>query len=53
LDGHEKTSILDLSKQMNMSREAVKKLLSSAQVKIRFQLNDSNLQRSSQFSFAI
>jgi RNA polymerase primary sigma factor len=53
LGGCQKTSLLDLSKQMNMSREAVKKLLSSAQAKIRFQLNDSSFQRSSQFSFAI
>ena len=54
LDGVESLSILDLSKKMNISREAVKRLLSSAQNKIRFQLQDisSSFQQHSSFSFA-
>lgn len=54
LDGVESLSILDLSKKMNISREAVKRLLSSAQNKIRLQLQDISFsfQQHSNFSFA-
>lgn len=55
LDGCEKTSILDLSKKMNMSRDGVKRLLTSGHNKIRLQLRDVNsfFQQHSNLSFAV
>jgi RNA polymerase primary sigma factor len=52
LNGCDKMSILDISRQMNLSRDAVRKTLSSAHAKIRFQLKDFSSLTNSQLSLS-